>query len=161
MAEVYITQMTPSHLERVMVVENACFTAPWSEAAFYREIAENPYALYAVAMAGEEVAGYAGTWLVLDESHVTNIAVSPSWRRKGVAKQLIEHMLRLSMHQGALRMTLEVRRSNLAAQRLYESFGFVVSGVRKGYYTDNKEDALIMWLNDIPGYFDRKEEANG
>jgi ribosomal-protein-alanine N-acetyltransferase len=144
-----------------MEVERSCFTAPWSENTFYREITENPYALYLVAMAGEEVAGYAGSWLVLDESHVTNIAVAPNWRRKGIAKRLMEHLMQTSLHQGANRITLEVRRTNEGAQKLYEDFGFHMSGVRKGYYTDNNEDGLIMWMEDIAQYFDGKEEGNG
>jgi len=159
--EIYVIQMSTIHLERVMEVENACFTLPWSKNTFYHEITNNPYAHYVVAMAGEQVAGYAGTWLVLDESHVTNIAVAPDWRRRGIAKRLMDHLLKNSLRQGANRITLEVRRSNLAAQKLYEGFGFVIAGIRKGYYTDNNEDGMIMWLDDIAAYFDRKEQVHG
>lgn len=159
--DVEFAAMTPLHLNRIMEIEQACFTTPWSKNTFYRELVSNPYATYTVAMVAEEVVGYAGTWLVLDESHVTNIAVAPEWRRQGVARKLLDHLLAISLQQGAVSMTLEVRRSNAAAQNLYEEFGFVVAGVRKGYYTDDKEDALIMWLRDIPAYFDRKEQAHG
>lgn len=160
-AEICLTPMTPAHLDRVIEVEHACFSAPWSKSTFYQEITANPYAHYIVAVNGDQVAGYAGTWLILDESHVTNVAVAPQWRRQGIAKQLMEYLLLTSFKQGANRITLEVRRSNLAAQQLYQGFGFCVEGVRKGYYTDNKEDALIMWLNDIAAYFDRREQGDG
>lgn len=159
--KIYIVPMTPVHLDRVMKVEQTCFTSPWQRSTFYQEITGNPYALYIVAIAGEEVVGYAGTWLILDESHVTNIAVAPAWQRRGIAKMLMEYLLRTSLKQGANRITLEVRRTNIPAQKLYEGFGFTVAGVRKGYYSDNKEDALIMWLHDISAYFDRKERADG
>ncbi len=159
--DIKITAMIPEHLAQVMAIEKASFTVPWSEITYYREITENPYAVYIVAMAGEEVAGYAGRWLILDESHITNIAVAPGWRRNGVARKLMEHMLRSSLRQGANRMTLEVRRSNLGAQKLYEEFDFTAAGLRRGYYTDNNEDAVIMWQNDIAAYLDRKERTNG
>ena len=159
--DIDIAAMTPLHLDRVMEIEQACFTAPWSKGTFYRELVSNPYANYIVALAGEAVAGYAGTWLVLDESHITNIAVAPEWRRHGIGRKLMEELLRISLGQGARSITLEVRRSNVAAQNLYQSFGFVVAGVRRGYYTDDNEDALIMWLYDIAAYFDRKEQAHG
>ncbi|HBI55814.1 MAG TPA: ribosomal-protein-alanine N-acetyltransferase [Firmicutes bacterium] len=158
--DIKITAMIPEHLAQVMAIEKASFTVPWSEITYYREITENPYAVYIVAMAGEEVAGYAGRWLILDESHITNIAVAPGWRRNGVARKLMEHMLRSSLRQGANRMTLEVRRSNLGAQKLYEEFDFSAAGLRRGYYTDNNEDAVIMWQNDIAAYLDRKERTN-
>ena len=158
--DIKITAMIPEHLAQVMAIEKASFTVPWSEITYYREITENPYAVYIVAMAGEEVAGYAGRWLILDESHITNIAVAPGWRRNGVARKLMEHMLRSSLRQGANRMTLEVRRSNLGAQKLYEEFDFTAAGLRRGYYTDNNEDAVIMWQNDIAAYLDRKERTN-
>ncbi|HOC07206.1 MAG TPA: ribosomal protein S18-alanine N-acetyltransferase [Bacillota bacterium] len=159
--EITITAMKPEHLPQVMAIEKKSFPVPWSEITYYREITENPYANYIVAMVGEEVVGYAGRWLILDESHITNIAVSPGWRRQGVARKLMEHMLRASLMDGANRMTLEVRRSNTGAQKLYEGFDFSAAGYRRGYYTDNNEDALIMWQNDIAAYLGRKEQADG
>ncbi|MGI6362565.1 MAG: ribosomal protein S18-alanine N-acetyltransferase [Bacillota bacterium] len=159
--EITITAMKPEHLPQVMAIEKKSFPVPWSEITYYREITENPYANYIVAMVGEEVVGYAGRWLILDESHITNIAVSPGWRRQGVARKLMEHMLRASVMDGANRMTLEVRRSNAGAQKLYEEFNFSPAGYRRGYYTDNNEDALIMWQNDIAAYLGRKEQADG
>lgn len=160
-AEVTIVPMTPRHLERVLEIEKASFSSPWSKRIFYQELAGNPYATYVVAMAGEELVGYAGIWLVLDEAHVTNIAVSPQWRRRGVARQLLDHLLRVAYSQGARGATLEVRKSNAVARNLYASLGFAAVGVRKEYDTDNKEDAVIMWLRDLSAYFERKEQADG
>jgi ribosomal-protein-alanine N-acetyltransferase len=93
-----------------------------------------------------QVAGYCGFWLILDEAHITNIAVHPEFRGKGYGKRLLQYVMERARRLGALKMTLEVRVSNHVAQSLYEKMGFVRSGVRKGYYTDNKEDALIMWV---------------
>lgn len=159
-SEVFICPMKPEHLDRVVAVEEACFSAPWSRNTFLNELTENPYASYIVAVKGDQVTGYAGTWLVLDEAHITNVAVAPSWRRQGIARRLMEHMILLALHQGARRMTLEVRRSNLSAQQLYLSLGFQSAGIRPGYYTDNNEDAVIMWLDDLPAALAGKENKN-
>lgn len=161
MAEVQILPMRAAHLDQVMEVEKACFRLPWSKSTFYQEIHSNPYATYVVAVVDDLVAGYAGIWLVLDEAHITNIAVAPQLQRQGIAIKLMEYLLWAALGQGANRITLEVRRSNLAAQELYARFGFVMAGVRRGYYTDDREDALIMWLYDIAAYLDGKEQANG
>jgi ribosomal-protein-alanine N-acetyltransferase len=143
-----------------VVVEEACFSSPWSRNTFLNELTENPYASYIVAVKGEQVAGYAGTWLVLDEAHITNVAVAPPWRRQGIARRMMEHLIYLALHQGARRMTLEVRSSNLSAQKLYLSMGFRSAGIRPGYYTDNNEDAVIMWLDYLPAALG-KEHQNG
>lgn len=158
---IQIRGMEPGHLPQVMAIEKVSFSAPWSEATYYREISENIYAYYVVALVGEKVVGYAGRWLILDESHITNIAVAPLWRRRGVARQLLEYLLHASLSQGANRMTLEVRSSNLGAQSLYTQFDFTVAGRRRGYYTDNNEDALIMWQNDIAAFLAKKEAEHG
>lgn len=151
--ELYIATMEPRHLDGVIAIEQESFTSPWSRGTFLREITENPYALYLVAMAGQQVAGYAGTWLIMDEAHITNIAVAKAWRRRGVARRLLDRMLVLAHEQGIRRVTLEVRRSNQVAQNLYRALGFYAAGVRPGYYTDNSEDAVIMWLDNLEDYF--------
>lgn len=156
-----VLPMKPEHLSQVMAIEKTSFSSPWSMSTYYREITANPYATYIVAMVGDSVVGYAGRWLVLDESHVTNIAVSAMWRRQGIGRKLLDHMLRSSLDQGANRMTLEVRPSNQGARRLYEEFDFYVAGRRRAYYTDDGEDALIMWQDDIAAYIDRKEQTDG
>lgn len=153
--ELYIATMEPIHLDGVMAIEQACFFSPWSRATFLREITENPYAIYLVALSSHQVAGYSGAWLVVDEAHITNIAVAKNWRRRGVAKRLLDRLLTLAREQDIRRVTLEVRRSNEAAQNLYQSLGFYSAGVRPGYYTDNSEDAVIMWLDNLNDYFVR------
>ena len=89
--------------------------------------------------------GYAGMWIILDEGHITNIAVDPTYRRQGIGQGLLDELTKLAVERGAIAMTLEVRVSNAEAQSLYTKLGFVPRGIRKGYYQDNKEDALIMW----------------
>lgn len=143
--EVYFDEMTPEDLDDVMIIEKLSFPTPWSRQAFYTEITENTYAHYVVARLGQRVIGYAGMWLILDEAHITNIAVHPDYRRQGVGEALLQEMMERARREGAESMTLEVRVSNVAAQRLYEKMGFEKRGIRKGYYTDVKEDAYIMW----------------
>ncbi|MTI94118.1 MAG: ribosomal-protein-alanine N-acetyltransferase [Firmicutes bacterium] len=161
-ADVQIRQMRPEHLNAVMAIEAQCFTTPWSSGVFSGEVRENPYAQYLVAQTGDgEVIGYAGIWLVLDEAHVTNIAVAPNWQRRGIARKLLRRLLQLSLHEGARRMTLEVRKSNIPAQKLYLGLGFKEAGIRPRYYTDNNEDAVIMWLDDIAAWLERNEQDDG
>src|SRR5690606_485299 len=109
---------------------------------------DNGFASYYVALYNKEVVGYAGIWVVLEEAHITTLAVSPKWQGKGIGKALLQHLINEADSKGAVRMTLEVRVSNLKAQELYKKFGFVVCGRRPKYYRD--EDALIMWLEKLP-----------
>jgi ribosomal-protein-alanine N-acetyltransferase len=106
---------------------------------------------YLVVRAGERVVAYAGLWLMVDEAHVTTFAVLPAYRRRGIAGQLLSHLIELAADLGATVVTLEVRISNLAARQLYERFGFRPVGVRPRYYTDNGEDALIMTTEPLDG----------
>ncbi|MDI3328852.1 MAG: ribosomal protein S18-alanine N-acetyltransferase [Alicyclobacillaceae bacterium] len=137
--------MRTTDLDRIQEIERASFPVPWSRSAFYGELADNRFARYIVAQRQDEVIGYAGMWLILDEAHVTNIAVHPKARRQHVGETLLRYLMAYARSQGAAHMTLEVRVSNTPAQRLYQKVGFAPKGVRKGYYTDNQEDALIMW----------------
>ncbi len=91
------------------------------------------------------VCGYIGMWLIVDEGHITNLAVHPAYRRRGIGRLLLKSLIQAGKRYGLRRLTLEVRRSNLAAQKLYMEFGFTTVGVRSRYYLDNHEDALIMW----------------
>ncbi|GAA0351987.1 ribosomal protein S18-alanine N-acetyltransferase [Bacillus horti] len=143
----YFRFMTVHDIPHVMEVENAAFTVPWSEDAFYNELLNNHFAKYIVAVDEERIVGYCGVWLIVDEAHITNVAVHPDYQGKKIGKQLMQEIIEISKHLSAVRMTLEVRVSNHAAQRLYQSFGFEIQGVRKQYYSDNKEDAYIMWVN--------------
>lgn len=133
-------------LDRIMEIEHKSFSLPWSRDAFLNELTMNHFAKYLVAEADGQVVGYAGMWVIIDEAHITNIAIHPDYRGKKYGDALMREMIQLSMAHGAERMTLEVRVSNTVAQKLYEKMGFVSHGIRKGYYTDNNEDAMIMWV---------------
>jgi len=148
-AEVRIAAMGLRDIPQVAGIERQSYPAPWSARAFVTEITENVCACYLVARVGATVVGYAGIWVLLDEAHVTNIAVHPAWRRRGIATRLLLELIWRARVRGASRMTLEVRPSNEAALQLYERFGFEARGRRRGYYTDTREDALIMWKDDL------------
>lgn len=142
-----IVPMTLEHVVPVAAIEAASFPVPWSLNAFVQEILQNSMAEYLVALRNGEVAGYAGAWLILDEAHVTNVAVRPDLRRLGIGRRLMEKLVERVFFLGARKMTLEVRASNLEALTLYESLGFCTKGVRRRYYEDTGEDALVMWLD--------------
>lgn len=137
-------RMKPEHIRDVVRIERASFPTPWSETAFHGEM-QNDFAFYIVALSRGRVAGYAGMWLILDEAHVTNVAVHSDYRGLGIGRMLMEELMYLSMLAGAGSMTLEVRASNSVAINLYLALGFIQEGRRKGYYNDTDEDALIMW----------------
>lgn len=128
-------------------VERASFTAPWPEKAFYDEIHHNQFAHYTVLELNGEIAGYCGLWLILDEAHITNIAIRPKYRGMGLGKAMLVYVMELAKLAGSTKMTLEVRVSNEVAQNMYKQLGFEVKGVRPRYYSDNQEDAYIMWVN--------------
>lgn len=132
-------------VDAVLKVENEAFTTPWSRAAFEAETSDNELAYYLVVDVGGVIAGYAGMWLIIDEAHVTNIALAAAYRGAGLGEQLVRALMELAQERGAVSMTLEVRVSNVKAQALYTKLGFVSRGKRRNYYTDNREDALIMW----------------
>ena len=136
-------------LQDVLAIEEECFPLPWSKASFLYELLENERAFYCVAKAGGKVLGYVGMWMILDEGHITNLAVASAYRRQGIGRALLQHLVEESKKLGIRYLTLEVRRSNLSAQLLYEEFGFVRTGVRPHYYQDNQEDAIIMWKGPL------------
>ncbi|WP_418791642.1 ribosomal protein S18-alanine N-acetyltransferase [Phosphitispora sp. TUW77] len=140
-------KMCKSHLDDVLEIENRSFPTPWSRTAFSHEIDNKDFAYYIVALEEDKVVGYTGMWIILDEGHVTTLAVHPSYRRKQVGGALLCQLFREAIWRGCVKMTLEVRPSNFAAMRLYENTGFVSCGVRPGYYSDTGEDAVIMWKN--------------
>ncbi|MEW6081889.1 MAG: ribosomal protein S18-alanine N-acetyltransferase [Bacillota bacterium] len=141
--------MTLDDIDQVLAIERCAFPSPWSERAFVSEITENAMAHYVVVERAGVVVAYSGMWLILDEAHITNIAVHSRVRRQGVGGFLLSQMLARAAARGCQRMTLEVRVSNSAAQLMYHRFGFQRKGVRRGYYTDTREDAIIMWKDDI------------
>jgi len=140
-----VRAMTVNDLDQVMEIERVSFPTPWSRAAYHRELTDNAYARYVVATRDGQVVGYAGMWVLLEEAHVTNIAVHPRYRRRGLGETLMRELMRLAREAGASRMTLEVRPSNSPAQRLYAKLGFHRHGIRRRYYSDTKEDAIVMW----------------
>jgi len=142
---VIIRRMTEADLGQAVELELRCFSVPWTRGMLEEELA-NEHALYLAAAAGEQILGYAGAWLVFEEGHITNIAVDPNARRKGIGRLLLTALLEGMQGGGVTSATLEVRRGNAAAIALYASFGFTVEGIRRGYYPDNHEDALIMWI---------------
>jgi ribosomal-protein-alanine N-acetyltransferase len=129
-------------------IERRCFHTPWSEESLRDDLTGNPLSVYMVLEAESgDVAGYMSLWRILDEGHINNVAVLPEYRRRGGASEMLEFMLEYSEKNGISSHTLEVRVSNEGAIGLYRKFGFKEAGVRKGYYEDNGEDALIMWRN--------------
>lgn len=146
---IMIEPMTVQDLDRVLEIEALSYMSPWSRRAFVSEVTDNSYAYYFVARKNRVIIGYVGMWVILDEAHITNIAVAPEYRRLGIGQAMLEAMFDRAKEHGAARMTLEVRVSNLGAQALYHKLGFVDRGVRKGYYTDSNEDAIIMWKDDL------------
>jgi ribosomal-protein-alanine N-acetyltransferase len=142
---VSIEPMRLRDLDQVLRIERLSFSAPWSRAAFLSELLENDRARYFVARIGDQVVGYTGMWIIIDEGHITNVAVHPHWRNRGIATQLLDALDDVARANGVRRMTLEVRKSNIVAHTLYEKLGFRDAGIRRAYYRDNNEDAIIMW----------------
>lgn len=133
-------------IDEIMGIELSCFTMPWSKTLMVDEFKRgNTY--YIAVTIDDEIVGYGGIWIVMDEAHLTTIGVLEQFRGKGVAKLIVKKLIDYVVSKQVYAITLEVRRSNIAAQNLYESFGFYGVGYRKQYYADNKEDALVMWLN--------------
>lgn len=147
--KVKITSMKPKHLDQVAAIENLSFAIPWKRDTFLFEVLLNELADYVVALKNGRVVGYGGMWLILDEAHVTNIAVHPVFRGRGIGKQILQELINRAAGRGVRKMTLEVRPSNHIAWKLYKESGFVEKGVRKRYYQDNNEDAIVMWLENI------------
>jgi len=135
-------------LDAVAALEAASFINPWTREMLARELSQNELArVYVVRMGEERVVAFCACWIIVDELHINTIAVRDDLRRRGLATALMHHVLGEAELQGASRATLEVRRSNEPAQRLYEALGFQLAGVRPGYYTQPDEDALILWRN--------------
>jgi len=144
MKKIVIERMRIDDIENVVNVENDCFTAPWSKESFLGEL-ENEIALYLVAKIENTAVGYIGVWRIQNEGHITNVAVHSGFRGMGIGSMLISELLSLCEKEGINAFTLEVRKSNLTAQNLYKKFRFKEAGIRKEYYQDTKEDAIIMW----------------
>jgi ribosomal-protein-alanine N-acetyltransferase len=138
-----ITLMESAHVSQVAQLEKLCFSAPWSENSISSELT-NPLSCWLVALDGDRVAGYVGSQTVLDESDMMNIAVDPQYRRQGIAQALVEELVKCLARKGSRCLTLEVRASNAGAIALYGKLGFVQVGLRKNYYRNPREDAMIL-----------------
>ncbi|MBF8982942.1 ribosomal protein S18-alanine N-acetyltransferase [Lutibacter sp. B2] len=140
-----LRRMGNEDIDAVVEVEKKCFKDPWSKESFKNEMNNNPLARYVVVEEEGEIVGYGGVWIIVDEGHITNIAVYPDKRRRGYAKEIVKGLIDLACKEDVYNMTLEVRKSNVDAQDLYEKYGFENCGIRPKYYEDNGEDAVIMW----------------
>ena len=146
-------ELLPEDAEAVANIERESFPTPWSREDFWRE-ASNDFACYIVALDDAEIIGFGGCWISFEEAQVTNIALTSVQRGRGLGKALMARLMHAAAARGAERMTLEVRPSNTPALRLYEGLGFAAVGIRKKYYQDNDEDAILMWHTKL------KEFAN-
>lgn len=148
-AKITIRVMRIEDIEYVSRLERRCYTLPWSSSAYVTEVG-NSNAYYTVAiLADGTIAGYAGMWVIMDELHMTTIAVDPSVRGLKIGERLLIDVIREGIKRGAERATLEVRERNTVAHNLYLKYGFEDVAVRKNYYSDNGENAIIMWANDL------------
>jgi ribosomal-protein-alanine N-acetyltransferase len=142
--DIKIEPMELDSIEKVLEISQLSFPIPWSRKSFEQELS-NVFANYFVAKSNNEVIGYGGMWIIIDEGHITNIAVHPKYRNQGVGDKILSKMIATCNEKKVIAMTLEVRLSNIAAQKLYSKYGFMSEGIRKKYYEDNGEDAIIMW----------------
>ena len=140
-----VRKMTVDDIDRVYEIEVQSFKTPWSKDSITKEVVENTLAEYFVLTLDQNVIGYGGMWLIMDELHITNVAVTPEYRGKGYSSVLIQSLIDFGKERKFKHMTLEVRFGNSVAIALYEKFGFVSVGKRPKYYVDTGEDALVMW----------------
>lgn len=161
--EVTISRMRRRHLRSVLRIEQKVYPRPWSLGLFMSELGYGGSRAYVVASVDSTVVGYGGLMLVADDGHVTTLAVDPAWHRHKLGTRILHRLATVAIERGARNLTLEVRASNQAAQELYRAFGFAPAGIRKGYYVETKEDAIIMWANDIdaPAYAERLAALDG
>jgi [ribosomal protein S18]-alanine N-acetyltransferase len=155
--EVHLAPMRRRHLRGVLRIEAQVYARPWSLGLFMSELGLRSSRVYRIARVEGVVVGYAGLMLTGGDGHVTTVAVDPAWHRCGIATRLVLALARVGVAEGCSNLTLEVRVANEVAQRLYRRFGFVPAGIRKNYYAETNEDALIMWAHDVdePAYAER------
>jgi [ribosomal protein S18]-alanine N-acetyltransferase len=144
-----IRPMTASDVTAVTSIERACFSTVWPSDAFYNELSTNKLAHYFVGLFDDRVVAYGGVWVILEDSHITTLAVDPHYRRRRFGEVLLLRLIDEAIERGAAWMTLEVRESNTVAQRLYRKYGFTTVTQRTGYYSDDNESALIMWAGSL------------
>jgi len=156
---VSIEPMRRADLDAVLRIDRRCYPMPWLSGAYLTELS-NRSACYLVARLGMEVVGYGGQWVIMDEAHITTLAVEPSQQRRKIGERLLLALMEEAILQGASHTTLEVREGNRIAQSLYRKYGFREAAIRKNYYTDNGENAIVMWADEIntPAYQQRLRE---
>lgn len=140
--------LAEEHLPAILEIEKQSNGAPWSERSFRHEL-DHSHARFFVALQEGKVVGYGGMWLIVDEAHITTIAITPEHRRQGIGKRLMIELLREAKQLGMICSTLEVRSTNEAAIKLYEQLGYTTTAIRAAYYPDNREDANVMWLFNL------------
>ncbi len=158
MSDLIIRRMRLEDCTQVHGIEEMVFPTPWSLRDFEKEMTVNRCARYLVAEEDGKIVGFAGAWMILDESHMTNIAVLPEYRGRGIGRRLMESLMQYASNLGVSYMTLEVRAGNEKAQALYASLGFIRVSVRKKYYEDNGEDGFLMVADRLPPPEDDFEE---
>jgi ribosomal-protein-alanine N-acetyltransferase len=146
-----IDAMAAADLPAVLRIEGLSFTTSWPMHAFANEIRDNKLAHYYVGRLDGQIVAYGGIWVILEDSHITTIAVHPDFRRLKLGEEMLLRLLDRAIAQGASWITLEVRESNDAAQKLYRKYGFTTVSTRRGYYSDNGENALVMWAGNLKG----------
>lgn len=148
-APLLIEPMTDADVKEVLRIEQQSFSTQWPSNAFYQEMHDNKLAHYFVGRIAGHVVAYGGIWVILEDSHVTTIAVHPGHRGRKYGEVMLLRLLDEALERGASWMTLEVRESNAVAQNLYRKYGFTTVSTRKGYYSDNNENALVMWAGNL------------
>ena len=141
---IIIRNLQEKDIDDLVEIEELCFHTPWTKNSLKQEL-KNKLARYKVIEKNSKIVAYAGIWFVVDEGHITNVAVHPEQRGLGYGNKVIEALIDECANSNIISMTLEVRKSNETAIKLYKKYGFKLSGIRPGYYTDTQEDALIMW----------------
>lgn len=144
-----IVPMATTDIPVVTRIERASFSTVWPSDAFYNELSTNKLAHYFVGRIGDRVVAYGGIWVILEDSHITTLAVDPACRGKHFGEMMLLHLVDEALERGAAWMTLEVRQSNIVAQRLYRKYGFTTVTMRRGYYSDDNESALVMWAGNL------------
>jgi ribosomal-protein-alanine N-acetyltransferase len=144
-----IVPMTSGDISAVTRIEKASFSTVWPSDAFFNELGTNKLAHYFVGRLGERIVAYGGIWVILEDSHVTTLAVDPPYRGQRFGEIMLLRLIDEALQRGAAWMTLEVRESNSVAQRLYRKYGFTTVTMRRGYYSDDNESALVMWAGNL------------
>ncbi|MEK7433608.1 MAG: ribosomal protein S18-alanine N-acetyltransferase [Cyanobacteriota bacterium] len=145
---IVINKMTIEDIDIVSKIEKLCFGEGWTPTPFDKELKRGDCS-YFIARENDKIVGYSGTWLILEELHIIIIAVIPDFRERKIGQKLLINLLKDGVKNGAKWSTLEVKSTNIPAQKMYEKFGFAVKGVRKKYYHQDGQDAFIMWTEEI------------